>query len=53
MMPPHSCQTTTEEVEPVMLKLIMTRFLATTQAYFVNKELNASNGTISIKKIVM
>ena len=26
MMPPHSCQTTTEEVEPLMLKLIMIRF---------------------------
>ena len=26
MMPPHSCQTTTEEVEPIMLKLIMIRF---------------------------
>ena len=47
MMPQHSCQTTTEEVEPLMLKLTMIR------SDFVNKELNAGNSTISIKKIVM
>ena len=49
-MPPHSCQNT-KEVEPLML--IMIGVLTTKQADFVNKELNASKGLMSIKKIVM
>ena len=53
MMPLHSCQTTTEEVEPLMLKINHDKVLTTTQADFVNKEINAGKGTISIKKIVM
>ena len=50
MMPSHSCQTA-EEVEPLMLTMI--KVLTTKQADFVNKELNASNGTMSIKKVVI
>ena len=35
------------------VKINHDKVLTTTQADFVNKELNASNATISIKKIVM
>ena len=50
MMPPHSCQTTKEKVEHLMY---YDKVLTTKQADFVNKELNFSKGTMSIKKIAM
>ena len=46
MMPLHSCQTTEEVINH-------DKVLTTKQADFVNKELNASKGTMSIQKIVM
>ena len=52
-MPLHSCQTTTEDGGTSPVKINHDMVLTTTQADFVNKELNASKGTTSIKKIVM
>ena len=49
-MPPHSCQTT-KKVEPPHVN--HDKVLTTKQADFVNKDLNASKGIMSIKKIVM
>ena len=50
-MPPQSCQTTKEVGTCHVIN--HDKALTTKQADFVNKELNASKGIMSIKKSVM